>query len=943
MGSDTPIGQAPGSLIGRADDLEYITAFVDRAAVSGGALLLSGEAGVGKTALLEAAAAQAEAAGGRVLRAAGAEFESEVSFAGLNQLLGPLLDQAHGLSAAYRRALEVALGVREGASPDQLLLSNAVLALLTQATEPTEATEAIEATGTTGPRPVLAVVDDLPWLDRASAMVLGVVARRLPGSRVGFLAVSRSGEDGFFDRRGLPVHDVLPLTEAAAGELVGDRFPALAPRVRQRLLADARGNPLALLELPVALSGLQRAGTGPLPQWLPLSRRLRAVFDSRITALPAPARHLLLLAALDGTGSLPTLRSAAPGPNELDALSPAERSGLVRVADDGRRLEFRHPLTRSAVVALSTSAELRQAHAALARQLAAEPERRAWHLAQAAAGPDEGVAGQLEQAAHRIRQRGDATGAVTALLRAADLTPPGAERSRRLAEAAYLGAVVTGGLRDVPRLLDDARQADAGRAGSLVASVAAAHHLQLSGDGDIDTAHRLLVGAIEMQPEPYDAASATMVEALNTLGWVCYFGGRAELWAPFHRALGQLVAGVPESLALLSASFADPARTALPALGQLDAAVASLADTDPIRVARVGLACMYVDRLTGCRSALWRILRDGRDGGAVTLSLHALSLLGLDHFMTGEWDMLQALAEEHVSLCRAHNYRLLECRGLYLQAMLAAARGDAAATKTLTDQMTQWSAPRRVGAILRLAAQARTLAALTRGDFEAAYQSAVTITRPGELADHVPHALWMTLDLTEAAVRTGRLAEAAAHVAAVREAGLAAISVRQALITNGAAAMAAPDHEAAALFERALGLPGTDRWPFDRARIQLAFGERLRRMKAPADARTHLTAAAGTFQRLGAQPWAARASGELRATGQTIGQPAGDGPAALTPQQRQIATLAAAGLTNKQIGERLYLSPRTVATHLHQVFPKLGVTTRAALRDALASLPPADA
>ncbi len=272
--------------------------------------------------------------------------------------------------------------------------------------------------------------------------------------------------------------------------------------------------------------------------------------------------------------------------------------------------------------------------------------------------------------------------------------------------------------------------------------------------------------------------------------------------------------------------------------------------------------------------------------------------------------------------------------------MFAAARGDDATTRTLTDQMTRWATPRRIGLILRLAAQARTLSALTRGDFEAAYQSATTITPPGELADHVPHGLWLTLDLTEAAVRTGRHAEAAAHVAAVRQAGVAAISPRQALTIDGAAAIAAPDHEAAALFERALTVPGAERWPFDRARIQLAFGERLRRMKATTDARAHLTAALDTFQRLGAAPWAARAGGELRATGLTIGHLAGTGPASLTPQQREIATLAAAGLTNKQIGERLYLSSRTVATHLHQLFPKLGVTTRAALRDALAGLPP---
>jgi DNA-binding CsgD family transcriptional regulator len=916
------ISHEPGSLIGRDDDLEYLTAFTDRAAVSGGALLLSGEAGIGKTVLLDAAAAHAEAPGTRVLRAAGAEFEGEVSFAGLNQLLYPLLDQSQGLSAAYRRALAVALGVREGSSPDQLLLSNAVLALLTR------------APGTTGP--VLVVVDDLPWLDRASAVILGVVARRLAGSRVGFLAASRSGEDGFFDRGGLPVREVGPLSDAAAAELVGDRFPALAPRVRQRLLADARGNPLALLELPVALSGLQREGTGPLPQWLPLSRRLQAVFESRITALPARTRHLLLLAALDGTGALSTLPSASPQQHGLDDLDPAERAGLVRVSEDGSRLEFRHPLTRSAVVALSTIAQRRRAHEALAGPLTGDPERRAWHLGQAAAGPDENVAALLEHTAHRIRQRGDAVGAVTALLRAADLTPPGAERSRRLAEAAYLGAVVTGGLRDVPRLLDDARQADAGRAGSLVASVAAAHHLQLSGDGDIDTAHRLLTGAIEMQPEPYDAASDTMAEALYTLGWVCYFGGRAELWAPFRQAIGKLRPEVPELLTLVSATFADPARTVLPELGRIDAAVAALTDqTDPVWVARVGLACMFIDRLTGCRAALWRILRDGRDGRAVTLTLHALSLLGLDHFMTGEWEMLETLAREHVSLCRDHNYRLLECRGLYLQAMLAAARGDDTATRTLTDQMTRFASPRRVGAILRLAAQARTLSALSGGDFETAYQHATTITRPGELADHVPHALWMTLDLTEAAVRTGRTAEAAAHVTAVQRAGVAAISPRQALITQGAAAIAAPDHEAAALFMRALAVPGADRWPFDRARIQLAFGERLRRMKAATDARVHLTAALDAFQRLGTAPWAARAGSELRATGLAIGQPAGTGPASLTPQQREIATLAAAGLTNKQIAERLYLSPRTVATHLHQVFPKLGITSRAALRDAL--------
>jgi hypothetical protein len=342
-----------------------------------------------------------------------------------------------------------------------------------------------------------------------------------------------------------------------------------------------------------------------------------------------------------------------------------------------------------------------------------------------------------------------------------------------------------------------------------------------------------------MQPEPYDATSHTMVEALYNLGWVCYFGARADLWAPFHQALARLAPEVPESLAQLSATFADPARTALAALGRIDAAVAALDEqTDPVWVIRVSLACRIIDRLTGCRAALWRILRDRREGGqAITLSLHALSMLGLDHYLTGEWAEVQSLADEHIRLSETHNYRLLACIGWYLQAILAAARGDDDAMRTLTDQMTRWATPRRAGVVVRLAAQARMLSALSHGEFEAAYQYAITITRPGELADHEPHALWLTLDLTEAAVRTGRQAEAVAHVAAVRQAGLAAISPRQALISDGAAAMAAPDAGAAALFERALAVPGADRWPFDLARVQLAFGERLRRMKATTGAR----------------------------------------------------------------------------------------------------------
>jgi DNA-binding CsgD family transcriptional regulator len=272
--------------------------------------------------------------------------------------------------------------------------------------------------------------------------------------------------------------------------------------------------------------------------------------------------------------------------------------------------------------------------------------------------------------------------------------------------------------------------------------------------------------------------------------------------------------------------------------------------------------------------------------------------------------------------------------------LVAAARGNETATRALTDEMTLWATPRGVGSYLSCASHARALAALGRGRYEDAYRHACGISRAGELASHVPPALLVVMDLVEAAVRTGRASEATAHVAAATEAGIAAISPRLALLVKASAAIAAADHEAVGLFEEALAVPGTDRWPFELARVRLSYGERLRRVKSTTEARTQLADAIDTFERLGARPWAARAGNELRATGLSVGAAGVTGPASLTPQQREIALLAAAGLTNKQIAERLFLSPRTVAAHMRQLFPKLGVASRAALRDALADLPP---
>ena len=911
------------ALAGRDGDLGVIRAFLDQASAGGAALLLTGEPGVGKTALLDAAQERAMAAGVRVLRAAGAQFEADVSFSGLTQVLLPLGEELAGLSAMQREALKVAQGLTAGPPSDRLVVSNAALALLRQAAVA---------------QPLLVILDDLPWLDRASSLVLGFAAGGLGGSRVGFLAAARTGAGTFFDDGCLPEHEVRPLDGEAAAGLVSARFPELAPGVLRRILAEAQGNPLALLELPMTLDDPQRRARAALPSILPLSRRLRALFTTQVSELPAPTRYLLLLAALEDTGDLAVVQAAAAGRREIDDLAPAARAGLVYVQEDTGRLAFRHPLIRSTVLQLSVSEDVRRAHRALAAQLGDRPERQAWHLGNAALGPDEEVAGLLERVAREMSRRGDAADAVAALLRSAHLSPRGTDRSQRLAEAACLSVTVTGELPRARRLLADARQAMPGIDRSLYASVAACH-LLLNSDGGIDTVHGLLVSAISKMTGPYDAADPALMAWLHTMFMVCSFGGRPELWPPFDEIITSLVPRVPADLDLLVRSYADPVRSAAPALDRLDAAISGLAaEQDHWRILIISSAAVYTDRLAGCRAALQRVASEGRDGSSVLPALSALTLLSLDAFMTGGWDEARRLAGECLDAAQAHGLPLRAWMAHDLRALVAAARGDYDAVRELTGQMIRWAVPRGIVQAQLAAHQAGSLAALGRGDFEEAYQEAAAISPPGILASHVPYALRVPMDLVEAAVRTGRHREAAAHVAAMRQAGLGRISPRLTMLTSASAALTAPAGQAGQLFAAALAVPGADRWPFDRARVQLAYGEQLRRVRASTEARTHLSAALTTFEALGARPWALRAGHELRATRLAAARAEGQGAVMLTAQEHQVATLAAAGLTNKQIGERLYLSHRTVAAHLYQIFPRLGITSRAALRDALTDL-----
>jgi DNA-binding CsgD family transcriptional regulator len=927
-----PQGGPGQGLVGRDEELDALRGFLHQVDAGGGALMVSGEPGVGKSALLDAAATHAYDLGLNVVRAAGAEFEVEVSFATLNQLLGPFLGLMPQLDQADWEALGAAIQLGRGRTSDPTLVSTATLSLLRTAAEH---------------QPVLLVVDDLPWLDKASARVLAFVARRLAGSPIGFLGAARVGEAGLFDDVDLPRLRVAPLSDAPAQTLLDRTFPELAGRVRHRILDDARGNPLALLELPVALeNNLGRVESLRATDVLPVTDRLQAVFAARVAALPTETGDLLLLAALDGTGDLRVLTdpSQDTAPEDgLEVLGPAEVVNLVYVDSRTRRLEFRHPLTRSAVVAMATEAERRRAHTVLAARLVDDPDRRAWQLAAAALGPDEAVAVQLEDVAHRAATRGDPVGAVAGYVRAADLTPGRSSKLRRLAHAAYLGANVTGDLGMAPPLLDEdevAAEPDA----ALMVTLAAAAQL-LNQNGDLDTTYRLLVNAIEMRLGPFEVDNEIVVETVHTLLLICYFGGRRELWEPLDRALARFTPEPPLDLRLLRATLGDAARLAVDVLDDLDAAIARLHhEHDAAHIRRIGIAAVFTDRVHGCLPALRRVVDDGRSGGAVTSSIDALFLLATHHYYTGAWDDAEQATSDGLALCDQLGFQMLAWPGNYLHGLVAAARGDNDTVRAMTVRMAAWGFPRRVGVIQHYIAHLNSQAALARGEYEAAFRHASMVSPPGELATHTPVAMWLILDLTEAAARSGRTREAAAHVAAVTDAGIGRVSPRLNLMVLGATAitdaLTAPPEDVAAAFDAALVAPDASLFPFETARIELAYGEHLRRNRQAAAAGVHLGHAAELFDRLGAVPWAKRAARELRAAGKAKPLPAPLGlerveAGALTPQQRAVADLAAAGLTNKQIGERLFLSPRTVATHLYELFPKLGITSRAALRDAL--------
>ncbi len=860
-------------LVGRAAELGALDAFVEDAGTRGGAVVLTGEAGVGRTALLDAVAGRARRRGVALLRIGGVT------------LSGP---------RDHREDRAATLASLRAAGREQALL---------------------------------VVIDDLQDLDRDSAATWGFVARRLAGSRVGLLAAVRTEDAGAAVPAGFAQLPVPPLDGDAAACLVRNRVPGLSAHLARRVLAEAAGNPLALQELAAAAARDERFGAPLGPAVVALGPCQLERFASRVRVLAAATRRALLVAAL-GDDLGPLL------PRTIhDALEPAERAGLLEVDRRSGTIRFRHPLMRSTVHQLATADERRVAHRTVARLLVDRPERHLRHLAAATVAPDERLAQLLQRAAWRGLRRGDAAGAVAMLVQAAELSPGGRRRGLRLADAAHVAACGTGDLVAAPRLLAAARRADPGH-DSLSATTAQAYCL-LHGSGEAAGAHRLLVAALSGRrglgrPGPVPA------EGQHVLVDAAAWAGRPDLWASVRESVGHDVTDRTAILQMRVSVLADPARVSPREAAWLDGAIRGLVgESDPLTVVRVAALGLAVDRVVECREPLRRTL-DGAPAGTAEMAASALLCAG--DVATGRWDEAGELAEEWID--RSGPGHPLAAAPLRLaQALVAAARGDEVRTRALVDAVVGWAAPRDLRTVVAEGQRVLALAALGRGDAETACRHATAVTVPGRLDAGGTAALRVSMDLVEAAVRLGRRQEARRHVQAMRSAPVHAVSTRFAMLTAAAAALVAEPDVAEAWFEEALGAPDAQRWPFDQARIQLAYGEYLRRQRRVGSSRVLLGAALDTFLRLSAHPWSARARHELRATGVTIGRPVEPGAvAALTPDERATAVMAAAGLTNKQIAQRLKVSHHTVAARLYQAFPKLGVGSRAALSSAMLAL-----
>ncbi|MFG2694513.1 ATP-binding protein [Kitasatospora sp. NPDC048407] len=867
------------------------------AAVAGraGVLVLRGEPGVGKSALLAEAAVSAP---GRVLRATGVESEARLPYAALSQLLAPVLDRVPELPGPQRAALERVLGLSDGPAGDRLLVGLAVLTLLGDLAEQ---------------GPLLCLVDDVQWADRESVAALQVAARRLGAEAVALLLATRT--DGP-ELPGLPELRVEPLSDRAAAELLAAVAPELADT--DQVLKAAQGNPLALLEL----------SAGEVAGMLPPAGRLRLTYHGQVSRLPGGAQRWLLLAALEESGSLEVLlRAAAECGLTVADLAPAEQQGLVRVELDADQVTFRHPMLRSALIDRAPLVDRLAAHTALAQAYGERaPLCRAWHLALAATGRDAAVAEELASAAAGAAWRGGHLGASAAYERAARLSPD-PSRARELTVEAVEAALEAGEL---------------GRAEALAAAadvpgldaVTRAHLLFARGvaefwRGEHRSAHLRLTEAAalaaEFAPGP---AARVLVQAVHAAWYLDAESVRGTL-----TALDDLVLPAGDPLAPV-------ARYLARALGDAPDGPTP-AETE--RVARASGAVAPVDLALVCGAALGagqdeevldlagRLVREAREGGLFGTLPTLLFFLAEAELFTGRPGTADEHAGEALRLAEDCGQPQWTGQTHGFLAYLAAARGEDARCR---EQAGLARARGASGA--RWAQWALGVLELGAGRAEDAFGQLAALAGGGQ--NFQVSAVRSVPDLVEAAVRLRRPEEVAEPLARFeRWADRSGQAWARALV-HRCHALLAPEELAEELYLAALARHAEQPRPWEQARTELLYGEWLRRARRKAEARVPLRAAEQTLRQLGALPWAERARLELDATG----APAARGPvkvvAGLTPQESQIVRLAAQGLSNRDIAAQLFLSARTVGHHLYKAYPKLGVSSRTDLAEVLPAL-----
>ncbi|PYY32539.1 helix-turn-helix transcriptional regulator [Curtobacterium sp. MCBD17_030] len=914
--------------MGRADELAALTRILDDAteggiAERGSALVVEGEAGIGKTALLAAVERHARRTGFRILTCTGIQSANSIGFDGLHELLHPLLAYSATLPPRQRAALLTALAIEDGPSPDRLLVSTATLGLLEEAASH---------------RPVFVRAEDLQWLDRSTVEVLNFVGRRLTNTPVVIIAAVRSGHaPNAAPPCSFATFELGPLPDDAARALLTEHAGSLSAAVRRRVLAEAGGNPLALHELPAALlasgaGGVPGAALGPstISSRLPTTRRLEQAFLEQVAAVPAGSRAFLVLAAAADDAALQDVMAAARTMDlGVDDLEPLEELGLLRT--DLVSLRFRHPLLRSAVIGNASAAALSAAHRALA-SVVTDGMRAAWHRASATFERDESIAADLETVADRAAQRGARPEAVRAYERAATLSQGVTGRARRLGRAAET-ARAAGMTAEAIELLE---QVD-----SLAADPETVTETAVT-----QTVLRLTTGAagrprIELSRIRPVLAGPEHADRLVRVLWAAAINARGRNlprseWDYIEAAL----LAVPSASPLKSVALAVLAP--LGSAHHLRAEIAHLVPQlteQPLAMASLAIAAESQQDLETALTCWELAYERAHQLGAVADEAQALRGRATMLMLRGRVQDGLADAEYAVRIARDVQLPLIAGMAYATLARGHALLGDHDAALAALREGAEFA---HGGRLALASADARWAAGLVALGQHRYRDAQIEFTH---MTVHATRSLWAIADRTEAAVRGGRpesvvenLGQAETVARTTGSAHLTSLVVRsRALLAEGAAAEP--------LYARAIEAGRLADAPVELARTQLLFGEWLRRERRVVGARPHLREALGAFDAAGTAGFAARAAAELRAAGEApdrTGTTTSSTSEQLTPQELQIARLAATGMTNREIADRIYLSHRTVSTHLYKVFPKLGVTSRTELTAALAASPPVD-